>query len=190
LSQLKLGRSITLPNGDIINPEDHVDQSTQRKLVILSDTRDVPRSVYPHAKNASLVVHECTNACLEEDRAKGSTIEEVETHTRAHGHSTPHMAGRFARNVGAKHLVLTHFSSRYPGDNTARSRSCNDEIIGQAQSVFKGSVSTARDFLVFSIAVDGTVSEQIKHIARSTGVQDSLLTNDELIHSLENRVNS
>ena len=35
----------------------------------------------------------------------------------SHGHSTPIMAGEFAREMGAAMLVLTHFSSRYPGDD-------------------------------------------------------------------------
>ena len=34
----------------------------------------------------------------------------------SHGHSTPIMAGEFARHMGAAMLVLTHFSARYPGD--------------------------------------------------------------------------
>jgi ribonuclease Z len=38
---------------------------------------------------------------------------EVEVKAREHGHSTPDMAGAFAKACGARHLALTHFSARY-----------------------------------------------------------------------------
>ena len=38
-----------------------------------------------------------------------------------HGHSTPQMAGRFARKINAKRLALTHFSPRYTGDDSEAS---------------------------------------------------------------------
>lgn len=42
------------------------------------------------------------------------TIEEAEEATKRTGHSTATMAGRFGKSVGAKKLVLTHISPRYP----------------------------------------------------------------------------
>ncbi len=44
-----------------------------------------------------------------------STFLETEAHlAEQHAHMTARQAGRLARLAGAKHLVLTHFSARYP----------------------------------------------------------------------------
>jgi ribonuclease BN (tRNA processing enzyme) len=37
--------------------------------------------------------------------------------TLNHGHSTPEVAGEFAKRIKARRLVLNHFSPRYKGDN-------------------------------------------------------------------------
>ena len=39
------------------------------------------------------------------------------TFSLQHGHSTPQMAGKFAKKLSAKKLILTHFSPRYRGDD-------------------------------------------------------------------------
>ena len=49
---------------------------------------------------------------------KGKTYADVERDAISHGHSTPVMAALFAQKVGAKTLVLNHFSARYRGDDS------------------------------------------------------------------------
>ena len=59
-----------------------------------------------------LLVHEATNAYLPTWGDRGGAAR-LERETARHGHSTPQMAGRAARAVGARALLLTHFSQRY-----------------------------------------------------------------------------
>jgi ribonuclease Z len=49
-----------------------------------------------------------------------------------HGHSTPGMAGQFSRKVGAKRLIMNHFSARYRGDASVESMSVMTHIEEQA----------------------------------------------------------
>ena len=53
---------IELPNGELLLPDEYIEPSTHRKLVLLSDTSDASAAL-PHARDADLVVHEATNAC-------------------------------------------------------------------------------------------------------------------------------
>ena len=71
-----------------------------RRVIILGDTMD-SAALAPAALGADLLSHEATFARGAEHKA-----------LRAQ-HSTAWMAGQFARAVGARALVLTHFSARY-----------------------------------------------------------------------------
>lgn len=41
-------------------------------------------------------------------------MDEMDEMAKRTGHSTTPMAARYARGIGAKKLILTHLSSRYP----------------------------------------------------------------------------
>jgi ribonuclease Z len=73
---------------------------TPRKVVILGDTCD-SSAIANAAYGADLVTHEATFAHDLMDKARIAM------------HSTAGMAGAFARQIRARKLVLTHFSSRY-----------------------------------------------------------------------------
>ncbi|KAF8195716.1 beta-lactamase-like protein [Mycena galopus ATCC 62051] len=45
------------------------------------------------------------------------THQSIQARTRSRGHSTPQMAGAFAKRIRAKRLFLNHFSPRYPGND-------------------------------------------------------------------------
>lgn len=77
------------------------------------------------------------------------TDEEVDEHAMSRGHSTPQMAGRFASSVGARMLLLNHFSQRYSGDPTdAKAVGIMAQIAAMAARHFDGTVITAYDQLV------------------------------------------
>ncbi|GAA6022678.1 hypothetical protein JCM11491_000562 [Sporobolomyces phaffii] len=97
--------------------------------VVASPSPSQRRRRRPRPNNRlDLVVHESTNAFLPlhdpaqapSRRPNAPTLESVTELARAHGHSTPQVAGRFARSTGGTdRLVLNHLSVKYPdpGDN-------------------------------------------------------------------------
>lgn len=104
----------TLPDGYVINPPSEV---LGRKLVILGDTHD-PSSIKELAMDASVLVHEATNAyippnLLRSGKSSGPPSEAaVKAKAMSRGHSTPGMAGEFAKSINASRLILNHFSAR------------------------------------------------------------------------------
>ncbi|KAI9066937.1 hypothetical protein FKP32DRAFT_1589119 [Trametes sanguinea] len=77
----------------------------------------------------SLLVHEATDAYIPpsvdqyERTGRNRTEASVEAKTRDRGHSTPAMAGAFARRIGAERLVLNHIGARFPAPEMPPSRS-------------------------------------------------------------------
>ena len=111
LSNLQKGEDVMLDDGTILRG---VPKRPGRKIVILGDTYD-PSPVKPLAIGADLLIHEATNAHLpglDPQTSPNDTEEILEARTISRGHSTPQMAGRFAREIGARRLALNHFSAR------------------------------------------------------------------------------
>ena len=147
LGFLQKGESASIKEGEIIvelNPGEYVSPPAPgRKLVVLGDTCD-SRRLAGLAANADMIVHEATNAAIEE----GETRDAVLRLAVSRGHSTPEMAGAFAQACGAKQLVLKHFSSRYKGDESAESVAIMNQIVKQATETFGGkSVLAAKDLM-------------------------------------------
>ena len=156
LKTLKPGQVFTFPNGKRINVEDVVEPPMRgRKVVFMGDTCSGDM-IAPIAKNADLLVHEATNAWVpDQDAPRFPTYESLERETFIHGHSTPEMAGRFAAKIQAKKLVLTHFSSRYLGDESEFSMRLmwRLEDMARTTSMLTGAndVIAAWDFMQVSI---------------------------------------
>lgn len=131
IKNLKPGTSFTFPDGTVVTQQEAVEAPREgRKVVICGDTAD-SRALINLAQDADLVIHESTNAYLE-GIDKDTTAREVTRDAVIHGHSTPQIAGRFAKSVKAKRLVLNHFSARYKGDFCTESLSIMMRIENQA----------------------------------------------------------
>ena len=123
--------------------------------MILGDTYD-PAAIVGLAEDADLLIHEATNAHLpgiDPNTKETDTYEIVEERAKSRGHSTPQMAGAFARKIGAKKLVLNHFSARYPGDDDCNTES--KKVMGAikrlAEVKFGSNVVCARDLMTVDI---------------------------------------
>ncbi|KAJ1619234.1 hypothetical protein T492DRAFT_848714 [Pavlovales sp. CCMP2436] len=79
----------------------------------------------------------------------------VEAGAIAKGHSTPQMAGRYARAVGAKHLALWHFSAKYSGGGDADALVIMDEIAALAAGECGVGVTATRDLMTMRLGVKG-----------------------------------
>lgn len=90
-----------------------------------------------------LLIHESTNAFLPHHdpsqhftRPNPPTLESVTNLAKEHGHSTPQVAGSFAKLVRAERLCLNHLSVKYPdpGDE----EESKEEEEGSSKGVWRG----------------------------------------------------
>ena len=93
-----------------------------RKLVLLGDTNN-PDGIIPLVNSSpghvALAVHEATDCYIpahvdpQQQTGKNRSVESVHSVSLQRGHSTPHMAGKFANEIRARRLVLNHIGARY-----------------------------------------------------------------------------
>jgi len=122
------GKSITLPDGKRIEPDDVLGPLTMgTKLVVVGDTGRTD-NLLEVAKDADALVIESTYLDEEADMA------------RQFSHMTARQAAELAVKAGVKQLILTHISRRYR----------EKDVVKEAQSVFPNSV-VARDFDTFTV---------------------------------------
>jgi ribonuclease BN (tRNA processing enzyme) len=154
IKDLPEGGSFTFPDGTVVTQEEAVEPTRPgRKVVICGDTNSA-RSLEKLAENADVVVHEATNTFLHALDRNDSNFNSVTKEAIFHGHSTPHIAGDFAKRVKAKRLILNHFSARYMGDQSIESISIMTRIEQQAMKasgLTRSDVAAAWDFMIFPI---------------------------------------
>jgi ribonuclease Z len=100
--RLQSGDDVTLDDGRTIHSVDIMGPPRPGKSVAYClDTRPCAASI-ELARGVDLLIHEATYT------------EELAAEAREYGHSTAAQAARTARDAGARRLLITHFSTRYP----------------------------------------------------------------------------
>lgn len=124
-SKLQGGEKIKLADDRMVKPSDVMGPlRAGRKIVYTGDTRPF-EAFAKFAAGADLVIHDCT---FDDSLSEKAAVD---------GHSTPSQAAGQAKAAGAKRLVLTHISARYPDASL---------LLEQAKKVFAHTV-LAEDFM-------------------------------------------
>ena len=124
-SKLQKGEEITLTDGRTVKPGDVMGPlRAGRKIIYTGDTKPF-EAFAKFAEGADLVIHDCT---FDDSLVEKAGVD---------GHSTPTQAAEQAKAAGAKQLVLSHISARYPNAGL---------LLDQAKKTFADSI-LAEDFM-------------------------------------------
>jgi ribonuclease Z len=131
-SKLQHGNKVTLPNGEMVNPEQVAGPVRRgRKIVYSGDTRPF-KGFARFSFDADLIVHDST---FDDGLAEKAELD---------GHSTPSQAALQAKKARAKMLVLTHISARYADAAL---------LLEQAKKTFDN-VVMAKDFMELELPLN------------------------------------
>lgn len=155
-ARLIRGEDLTLPDGRLVRSAEVVGSPRPGvTLAFCTDTAPCP-AVVDLARGADLLIHEATFHPADA------------THARRTLHSTSDDAARAATEAGARHLALTHFSTRYMGDLRP--------LLQAAELAWPG-VICARDFL--HIHLRAGASPVVSDSRSLGGQEDQPLRNQE-----------
>lgn len=128
--QLKGGKTVTLPDGRVIEAQGLVGPPRPgRKVTFSGDTVYAPELI-PLAHGSDVLIHEATYAEAHRELADRAA------------HSTALTAATVAKEADARVLYLTHFSPRYESEEGLRL----DDLLAEAREVFPETY-LAHDFL-------------------------------------------
>lgn len=129
--ELKAGKTVTLPDGRVLDGRDFVGPKQKGRIVtIIGDTRRTENCVRL-ARNADVLVHESTFD--DDERAMA----------HQYYHTTSVEAAEIAKEAHVKELLLTHISARYIGRGVSR-------LQKQARRVFPNT-KVVNDFDIVNI---------------------------------------
>jgi len=110
--RLQAGEDLTLADGRIVRSADVLGPSRPGKSIAYClDTRPCSMSI-ELGRDVDLLIHEATYT------------EEFAAEAQQYGHSTAAQAARTARDAGARRLLLTHFSTRFPDPTPLLEEAC------------------------------------------------------------------
>ncbi len=144
---LQHGQTVTLEDGTDITPEQVREQPAEGRFVIIGGDNDQPEILHDVMTRADLLVHEATFSSPVREKVGGQWM-----------HSTPEQVGRAAEKAGVKHLVLTHFSNRYQR-NPKPGQFGIAELKAEAEAVYSGTVTLAKDLTSWELGRDGSFQE-------------------------------
>jgi ribonuclease Z len=124
-SELQSGKSVTLADGTVVQPQMVVGASRKGRKIVYTGDAGPSEALVTFAKNAELLIHESTFEDALQERALKDK------------HSTPTMAAQTAKQANVKKLILTHISARYQDAN---------QLLEQAKKIFPNTI-LAQDFL-------------------------------------------
>ncbi len=139
---LAQGKTITLANGRVIQPDEVLGEPQQGiKICFIGDVSHTG-PLHKPVEGADLLAIEATYLDADRELAK------------QHGHITAMAAARLARNAGVKHLVLHHVSRRYRVQ----------EILEEAQAIFPAT-TVAADLELYQVRRDkATIPRDVRHV--------------------------
>ncbi|NPA91604.1 MAG: ribonuclease Z [Chloroflexi bacterium] len=136
--RLVQGETITLPSGQVVTPDDVLGEPKPGVRVAFVGDAAETESLMPYCQGVDALVIEATY--LDQDAELA----------HAFGHLTAGEAARFARAAGVKHLILTHISRRYTGE----------QVEAEAKAIFPHTF-VANDFDLFEIRRDAIVRRNL-----------------------------
>lgn len=101
----------------LIKSNTKASSTSSSSMSLSSDDEEIVE--IPHFPTVSLLIHEATDCYIPPHidsrgtTGKNRSFASVEMKAQEKGHSTPGMAGAFAKLIGAERLVLNHIGSRY-----------------------------------------------------------------------------
>ncbi|ERL55087.1 ribonuclease Z [Psychrobacter aquaticus] len=159
--QLQQGKDVITDDGRQLRSSEYVSNDVQRTRVVVAGDNDTPDCLSAAVVDTDLLVHEATytHEVLTKIQTKNPEFDPM--------HSSAHLVGQFAQNMGIKNLVLTHFSARYQSfDNLNSSAPNMGHIRADAESVYQGSLWLAADFAQYMVtgAADLADSKEHEHV--------------------------
>ena len=119
--QLKAGKTVTLEDGRVIAGTSLVGPTRPGRCVVFSGDTGLAPELVALAQGADLLVHEATYS--EQDRGLADRA----------AHATATLAAEAAREAGVHSLILTHFSARYEGGESAVNL---ESLLAEARALF------------------------------------------------------